>query len=424
MLSYLGFGKKEKAFANLQTRLQQNKNQLKPNNYGHLPHIPVVPKLSMNKDGIGQNEYVTLNNGKRNIRAEVFEQNFIRRIYTSFYNAILTEDTIRLDSYKEKLNSAVSEEEAILYYDELIAVMNMVILYAMYHRYHALDNDELDETTKEHGRQLIKKVDEDIDLIKKKNIKALAFAAKGLLSDTIKSGLTAAYFTAALINIGGGMGIATGTLTAILITPIIFISVYDAYSYDKKSVKYVNYFRFKQKGAQMYEIVKEIHKILFAERPHMFKKLVQEEKIKFWGMSQLQVDLLLKYDDVDLPLGYINFNGYSSNWNNTFFKEFLQAYGKEPFAPNEPFSRKVMDVELRITNTNITNAYTPNQNRNARNAAFLNDYRRERKSELQNKLLENVYSNVPSEENIYGNLKGGRRTRRRNTRRRKSMRRR
>jgi hypothetical protein len=333
-----------------------------------------VAKLSMNKAGVGSSEYIRKNNGIRNIRAEVFEQNFIRRIYTTFFNAISGKEQIRLDSYEEKLNSAVSEAEAILYYDELIAVMNMLILYAMYFSVGQTVRSKLDTLVQDRNRELLEKVSSD--LYKKGNFKndkhaALAFAG-GMV------GVSGATIAMALVaDAVGGMGFfSAGTILSVVIGGMVRGVRADTF-YREAEGNAVN------KAMNMGTVIQEIHRIVFAEREYMFTQLVSEKKIKFWGMSQAQVDLMVRTGDTltgeTLPV---------------YFQEFIQAYGKSP-APNEPFSPDVMGVELRLTNSNA-----------------------------QNQLLKNVYSMGPNEDEVYGNVKGGRRTRRKSIRRRKSMRRR
>ena len=143
-LQTLGFGKKniqkaqrQAAYASLQARVKSNQyaNDLPPIDYEK--EKPMSPTLSpvplFHADGgMYGDTMVKANNGKRNIRAEVFEQNFIRRTYTTFENAISGGEKIRLELYEEKLNMAESEGEAILYYDELVAMINMLILYFIY----------------------------------------------------------------------------------------------------------------------------------------------------------------------------------------------------------------------------------------------------------------------------------------------------
>lgn len=397
-LSSLGFGKnaiagraREQAFGNLQKRLQQNKTQRTSNTS--------VPKLSINHAGAAQTGNVTPNNATRNIRAEVFEQNFIRRIYTTFYNAISGREKVRLDSYEEKLNSAESEAESILYYDELVAIMNMLILYAMYFSVDQKVRNKLDTLVQDRNRELFEKVSSD--LYKKGNFKndkhaALAFAG-GMVS---VSGATIAITMALVTDAVGGMGFFTaGTILSVVIGGFVR-GIRTEKFYREAEGNAVN------KAMTMGTVIQEIHRILFANREYMFTQLVQEKKIKFWGMTQAQVDLMAKTGD-----------SLTGETLPVYFQTFIKAYGKQPFAPNEPFSPEVMKVQLRLTNTNLSQL----SNENRRTYEYESVYGPEAYANVN---LPPATGKVNLNDEAYANLEGGRRTRRRNTRRRKSVRRR
>ena len=367
-----------------------------------------IPKLSINKAGAGQYGYVLANTGNRNIRAEVFEQKFVRRIYTTFYNAISGGEQIRLDSYEEKLNSAVSKEEAILYYDELIAVMNMLILYAMYFSVSQDVRRKLDTIVHERNRALILEVRSE--LFRKGNFKsetesAFVFA----LSTTIVSG--GAIAIALVGDSLGGLGLFTSlAVTAIFFNTYFVRNLKGTELAEESAV---------EKANTMGTVIQEIHRILFAEREYMFKDLVQEEKIKFWGMSEAQVNLLMDKG-----------SRLTAETLQNYFTEFFTHLGKKQDPKdNKPFSPEVMKVQLRLTNTNLSQL----SNENRRTYEYESVYGPPEPEAYANVNLPPVTGNGNSTpatgkvnliDEAYANLKGGRRTRRRNTRRRKSVRRR
>lgn len=93
-----------------------------------------VPKFTINATrGFRSNGFVRPQNSRNSTletRRRIFEDNFIKRIISIVEDAMLRDKPIPLQNYADRLLSAeCSRDEAILLYDELIAIFIILILY-------------------------------------------------------------------------------------------------------------------------------------------------------------------------------------------------------------------------------------------------------------------------------------------------------
>ena len=369
------------------------------------PNMPnTAPVLEMGQTGLGVIKGVELyqNETKNiaNVRTAVFEQKFLQRILVNILNETSRAGEIDVEQYKRKLDTAVSEQEAILYYDELIALTHMLILYGIIVKLSESQLKMLEEKFPAH----LSYVDGLTVSIDEKQKKAFGLTLKmmeastgiGLLLGSIAVGFATGGASTALQAIA--LGIAAVVL---LVTPAV--------AQGSTNTSVVPF--------HIRIVLKRILTILREDRQFLFSQV--KDKIKYWGMTQAQADLIST-----TPMDTISNTNNSSiiNYNNKFVKfmvSYLEASSDETPAPNKPFPEAVKKVELRI-NTVKSNKYTPNPNRNESNAKFLNEYRINRMSRAQNRLLNEVYKMGPDDENTAP--KGGRRSR--TLRRRRTMRRR
>ena len=352
------------------------------------------------------------------VKTQVFEQNFIRRVYTQLSNSLLGKEEIRIDSYREKLNKAETEAEAILYYNEIILTINYLILYSMYCAKIS------QEGYSPYMRRAENKLIRGINLNKEKLLhnkmgyphngglvaSMTAVATSGFISTMVYAG-TGIALTLAPFTLGLTLGIpaAIGVLIPLHGFYIHSRILYERKKHNKKIVSTAG------------PVVTELLLILNADRKFKLKD-IENKKIKYWNMNEKIQNLLMSFKEGDDII--------------VFFENYLKSslLLDENKAPNEPFSEEVMNVELSLGSNNLQRQGLNNNTianyaaKNAESQRRLENYRKDR-------LLENVYANANdpvninrSAENPYGGLgsntvKGGRRTMRRRGNKRRSQRR-
>jgi hypothetical protein len=373
--SFLGIGK---SGANRLKSIVNKRETLKSNT--KVPLLPVPGTTQVNN-------FVTPNTGNGTARAKVFEQNFIKRIAVNLDKILAGEATLNFDRYMDKLKNAKSEAEAILYYDEITATLLMLILYAIV-TYISEDNND---------PKLIP-IKEQLNAFKKGSVRNITIRNKSL--DIAATMLSSGAATAIIMSLAIAGVFSVGATFLIGIASLI---VFGTISLGiTKQLKYV-------------DVLDKYRSILNnTDVPFTFESL--RERIRFWSMTEDQVDLLLGPEKTD----------------GTFFMRFVNySTGGNP-APNEPFTSEVMEAELSLGKTNL-NVQGLNANtkkvyaaRNAESNRVLENYRK-------NRLLESVYANEEQEEDPRSNntnenrykgfgSKGGSRTRRRRNKRRSQRR--
>lgn len=351
--------------------------------------VPLLPV-----PGTTERNFVKPNTNNGTARAKVFEQNFIKRIAVNLDKILAGEGTLNFDRYMDKLKNAKSEAEAILYYDEITATLLMLLLYAIISYIYSSSDPafiRIQEQLNAFKRGSLYDIDKKIQtFLSAAYILTMGGTAIAVVGAIVVSGVFSA-----------GLGAVIG-MASLLVFPSIILGVATQLTFVDVLDKYRS-------------ILKN------TDVPFTFESL--REKIRFWSMTNEQVDLLVGPEKTD----------------STFFKRFVDYSTRENPAPNEPFTAEVMKAELSMGKTNLNvqglNAKTKEMYaaRNDNSEQFLKSYR-------QNRLLESVYANEEQEEdprsnnnvenrykgfgsnNGVGLKKGGRRTMRRRNKRRSQRR--
>lgn len=401
--SFLGLSRPEKELARqLQRGLKEGQSSTRRNR-------PTV--LSLGQGGMAAlpEGTVSINNGTNitKVRMEVFTQNFLQRILVNILNETSRAGRINVDEYKKRLDNAQTEWEAILYYDELIALTHMLILYGIIIELSESQLKDLEDKYPDHMYYfdgLLVDIDE-------KQKKAFGLTMK-IMQASVGTGLILGS-----IALGFATGGASTALQAIAlaIASVVFL-VTPAVAHGSINDSVVPF--------HVRLVLKMILKVLHEDREFKFINL--RGKLKHWGMTESQADLIYNIPTETLSN---DTNSHITNLKNKFVQfmvSYLEASTDPNPAPNGPFNEKLLEVKLQLNTSFPTNA-----NRNRRNAEILNQYRKNRE---QNRLLAEAYGNNKNNvvdtqyENPYGSFgsSGGRRTlrRRRTMRKGKSMRRR
>jgi len=352
----------------------------------------VVPQLTIGSQGVATNGYVQANTGNTaNARSRVFEQNFIKRIQSMILGSLGEEGVKKpssltpamLDSYSRKLNNASSEAEAILYYDELICMIPIIILYAAFKIKFVSSKKDRNEArsalnnAQNSGANLHKLMREELGLREGKELRQTILNV--LVSGTVLAGfITATVLTG---GVAAGATAAFAIAMASMSAPFVGGAAYGIIignPLEKANSRANN---------NLCSLLLRICKILFEKREYMFESLIP--KLKFWGFKQSQVDVLVETNNK--TYGNANMKGFdgllqeSQEYRHTKppvnIQQFIQAFilaGQEdtPLAPNDPFPEEVRTVEIQLnsSNTVVHNSYrnTANFGKTMRNTTAPN----------------------------------------------------
>jgi hypothetical protein len=415
--SFLGLSRPEKELARqLQKGLKEGQSSTRRNR-------PTV--LSLGQGGMAAlpEGTVSINNGTNitKVRMEVFTQNFLQRILVNILNETSRAGRINVDEYKKRLDNAQTEWEAILYYDELIALTHMLILYGIIIELSESQLKDLEDKYPDH-MYYFNGLLVDIDEKQKK--------AFGLTMKIMQASVgTGTILTTVGVSLGVSAAAAGATFGASLVVQGIVVGIIGAVLLISPIVAHGS-INDSVVPFHVRLVLKMILKVLHEDRRFKFSDPSVREKLKHWGMTQRQADLI---HDIPPETLSNDTNSHITNLKNKFVQfmvSYLEASTDPNPAPNDPFDKELLKVELQLNTSFPTNA-----NRNRRNAEILNKYRKNREQNIrQNKLLAEAYGNNKNNvvdtmyENPYGSFgsSGGRRTlrRRRTMRKGKSMRRR
>jgi hypothetical protein len=327
-------------------------------------------------------------NSTNNIRARTFEENFIRRLMVNIDDSFKDgEDKLDFKRYQTRLQAPdCSREEAIFLYDELIAILLMLILYVCY-------------------------VTSELSMAGKPSVKSVKLTKlydsqkfRNLISGIFFTGtMGVAAIPATLLLVLGG-AISGGTISAavllgilgiVLCVPLFGLSIFIAENPELDN----------EKNNLAFTLQYILNTIL--DNRNTIPAISVKRELKYWGLTQAQVDYIFSnnipspevFNLPEIPAvgtygienenereklvqarqAQIDLYNYSIEHNEGFgFKlfglnqiiEFIQLVKVNPeeLAPNEPFSLDLVKADnlLKLNNKNIPRlvrqlGQTPNQ---------------------------------------------------------------
>jgi hypothetical protein len=322
----------------------------------------VVPQLTIGSQGVAKNGYVQANTGNTaNARSRVFEQNFIKRIQSIVFGSLGEEGGVQkgtsltpelLDSYSRKLDNAASEAEAILYYDELICMIPIIILYAAFKIKFISERNEARSAlnnVQNSGVNIHNVMRRELSLREGKEMRQQ-------ILNLLVSGTVLAGFITAMVLTGGTVAAPTAAFAISMLS--IGAPFAGGAAYGIIIGNPLEKANFRANNNLCYLLLRTC-KILFEKREYMFESLIP--KLKFWGLKQSQVDILVEtnnktYTNSDIH-GFDGLLKESQEYTHTKppakTQEFIQAFllaGQEdtPLAPNDPFPEEVRTVEIQM----------------------------------------------------------------------------
>lgn len=357
----------------------------------------VVPQLTIGSQGVAANGYVQANTGNTaNARSRVFEQNFIKRIQSMILGSLGEEGVKKptsltpemLDSYSRKLDNASSEAEAILYYDELICMIPIIILYTAFKIKFVSSKNDRNE-----ARSALNNVQNSganmHNIMRRELSHREGKEMRQMILNVLVSGTVLAGFITAMVLTGGTIAAPTAAFAYSMLSISAPFAGGAAYGIIIGNPLEKANFR---ANNNLCSLLLRICKILFEKREYMFESLIP--KLKFWGLKQSQVDILVETNNktykifIENNSGINGFDGLlqeSQAYRHTKppkkTQEFIEAFilaGKEdtPLAPNDPFSEEVRTVEIQLnsSNTVVHNSYrnTANFGKTMRNTTAPN----------------------------------------------------
>jgi hypothetical protein len=250
-----------------------------------------VPKSTLNATrGFVSNGFVRPQNARNstfNTRRRIFEDNFIKRMIKMVEDSMLKDTPINLQVYADRLLAPdCSREEAILLYDELIAIFIILILYIVY-----VIKDTMEKL------QVNPSLNPSKMIISSDKAKIFSKISQTLARTLYPIGLTSVpglfWLFASILTIGAaGAGIpliALGSITGlILVLGSIKILIHNKMSEHESILE-------KEKTNLLF-VIQTLFNIIRDNRNTIKINSVKDE-IKYWGLTKAQVDYLFVPDN-------------------------------------------------------------------------------------------------------------------------------
>jgi len=333
----------------------------------------VVPQLTIGSQGVAANGYVQANTGNTaNARSRVFEQNFIKRIQSMVFGSLgmagLNSQGTKLNlaAYYRKLNNAASEAEAILYYDELIAILPIIMVYTIL-RARLLYSRKGRNGNVSSDTNMHKVISAELSFEEEKQLQA------SVRYFILNTGIIAGAATATALT--GGLGLAVFVPVLIGSIVLMFTAPIATIAGNSAAARY----RRNERASSLDSIIVDVCVNLFAEREYMFEALIP--KLKFWGLNQEHLDILVNTAREEDGFKEL-WKEIDSNGDKVKIRKFIQSFVEAstkpdiPLAPNDPFPEEVRTVEIQMNNFNkpIYNSYrnTANFGKTMRNTTAPN----------------------------------------------------
>jgi len=316
-------------------------------NNGRVPELTFGAEKQFNMSG-----FVSPNTGNtQQTRINTFQQNFIKRMYTTYQNAKLGIQPLNLDEYASKLETETNEAAAILIYDELIVLFILVCI------------DSLDSFLVG-NKELIKKVLDKIRTAPNREDIETRLNTITSITALLAVGLTATAITLLLTPVGLGMLMVPGLgwgwyiLTPLLVTLFttgtsvgLGIGAYHCIPTKKRNI-------FNNKGfgrVKTYSNESEIlsytdmfqtlNTILFSKKNPINITTVKN-KLKYWGLLDVQVDYMFEFGQNQSP--HLDWRGKMKSESIIKYVEKMLGYYGNPdnakLAPNAPLTKDMLNA--------------------------------------------------------------------------------
>jgi len=319
----------------------------------------VVPQLTIGSQGVAKNGYVQANTGNTaNARSRVFEQNFIKRIQSTVFGSLgmaglnSKGTNLNLPGYYRKLGNAASEAEAIRYYDELIAILPIIMVYTMLRARLLYSKQARNGNTNTNIQRVMSS-----ELTAEEEKQLQASVRFFLLNTGIIAGATTATALTGGLALAVFIPVLIGGIVLMFVAPLATIAGNSAATRA----------RHEERASSLDAIIVDVCVLLFAEREYKFEDLIP--KLKFWGLNQEHLDILIntaREEDGFVEL-YKELDGKGEKVKiRKFIQSFVEASTKQdvPLAPNDPFPEEVRTVEIQMNESNnpIYNSYRNTKN--------------------------------------------------------------
>lgn len=306
--------------------------------YNRMFRRPTGPKNKAGVKKIGFTSKNMINNGTvapqdknestKNVRMRTYEQNFLRRIFTYVDNSFIKTDpskTINFGEFTLKLTDKnLTEEEAIIIYNELIALFMILSLYVLaIHNWRTTPGYTEGHVGKRKVGTISKlKLDDKFDIEEF----LLDFAnnrgniIRALLKDRIKYPI----LFASLFGVTAGVAAAGPVIGPALIAALTGVGgislIVRTISRSTRPLR-----------TDLLGVFKLLYKTMFSEENTI--PIVQvKDKLKYWGLTQGQVKLLF-----EVNLSDESTNGDSNNRFIRFIENFtINMTDDDEPAPNGP----------------------------------------------------------------------------------------
>jgi hypothetical protein len=241
-----------------------------------------VPKLTINATrGFKSNGFVrpqTKRNSTLNTRRRTFEDNFIKRMIQIVEDSMLRDVPINLQEYADRLLAPdCSRAEAIVIYDELIAIFIILMLYIVYVLKDIMEKLEVNPSL--NPNKMIISFD-----------KAKIFGNIGsTLGISSLASIPTFMFIGPLIASAG-----TGGISIVIMIGIIALLAGTSVIFGVKMLQHREIYN-KEKNNLLF-VIQSIFNTIIDNRNTIKIGLVKDE-IKYWGLTKAQVDYLLVPDN-------------------------------------------------------------------------------------------------------------------------------
>lgn len=314
-------------------------------NNGRVPELTFGAEKQFNMSG-----FVSPNTGNtQQTRINTFQQNFIKRMYTTYQNAKLGIQPLNLDEYASKLETETNEAAAIVIYDELIVLFILVCV------------DSVDSFFFE-NKELLKKLLDKIRTAPSRKDLNSRDEMISYLTALLAVGLTASAITLLLtpvglgMLVGGGIGWAWYVLLPLLITFFttgtsiqLGIAAYHCIPTKKRNIMNNNGFgrvkRYSNEVAKLSydDMFQTLNTILFSKKNPINITTVKN-KLKYWGLLDVQVDYMFEFgQNPDLD----SRGKMRSESIIKYVKKMLGYYGNPDnakLAPNAPLTKDMLNA--------------------------------------------------------------------------------